>query len=373
MARHRLLLIAGTYPPDICGVGDYTAALARGLADLEAVDVHVLTRRHEDHGEYEMSGRVFVHRRVENWGLIAWRPLMQLLKEQHIDTVHIQYPSQGFYGRLAPSFLPLLCRFIGRRVIQTWHEPFSLWRLPMLLLQRFVPGPIIVVRPDYTALLPRLNQWLLAGKSIKYIRSGSSIPRAEHNQAVRDRFPRERQLILFFGFMYPHKGVHHIFDLADSARDYIVLVGPAGSPAYLKQLEARATEPRWKGHADLLGPVGAEEAAQLLAASDAVVLPFEYGGGVWNTSIHAAVLNGAFVVTTSRSRNGYDGNAHIYYAKPGDTKEMAQALSDLFEGHYRQNVNQLMHDHWKVLAREHLELYLERTGPVGDTAEDTPK
>jgi hypothetical protein len=57
-----------------------------------------------------------------------------------------------------------------------------------------------------------------------------------------------------------------------------------------------------------------------------VVLPFRLGGGIWNTSIGAAVLQGTFVLATSNETQGFDAERNVYYARPRDTADMRRAL-----------------------------------------------
>ena len=64
----------------------------------------------------------------------------------------------------------------------------------------------------------------------------------------------------------------------------------------------------------------------MLAAADAVVLPFRSGGGSWNSSIKAAAVQGTFVLTTSTERHGLDPDGNVYYARPSDAKDLMEAL-----------------------------------------------
>jgi hypothetical protein len=68
------------------------------------------------------------------------------------------------------------------------------------------------------------------------------------------------------------------------------------------------------------------ETAKLLAVADAVVLHFRDGGGEWNSSLHGASVQGTFVLTNSLETQGYDEDANINYALPGDVPSMQRAL-----------------------------------------------
>ena len=66
--------------------------------------------------------------------------------------------------------------------------------------------------------------------------------------------------------------------------------------------------------------------ARILAAADAVVLPFLHGSGEWNTSVSAAQIQGTSVLTTSKDKSGYDRASNTYFASPQDIDGMRNAL-----------------------------------------------
>jgi glycosyltransferase involved in cell wall biosynthesis len=180
---------------------------------------------------------------------------------------------------------------------------------------------------------------------------------------LRLRYPAERRLIVFFGFIYPAKGVHRLFDIADSSRDHIIVAGAVPEDdSYLRQLKARADRPDWQGHVSFVGELAAEDVAALLAIADAAVFPFESGGGEWNSSLHAAILNRVFVVTSSQLRRGYDADQDIYFAEPGDDSAMTEALSARFAGQLLPAARHSPDDDWERIARRHLEIYTAHAG-----------
>ena len=115
----------------------------------------------------------------------------------------------------------------------------------------------------------------------------------------------------------------------------------------------------WRGKVHFTGFLPADQVASLLAVSDAVVLPFPNGGGEWNSSIHAATVNGAFVLTTSLSMQGYQSQSNIYYANPNNLNEMKVALNK-YAGRKRNCANEY-HNEWLRVAAEHNNFYEEIT------------
>ena len=115
------------------------------------------------------------------------------------------------------------------------------------------------------------------------------------------------RLVAYFGFIHLAKRVELLFEVADPLQHHLVLVGELNSEdEYHKRILYLINRQPWIGKVTVTGFLPAEEAGRILAAADAVVLPFRDGGGIWNTSIHASLAQGTFVLTTSREQHGYD-------------------------------------------------------------------
>ena len=110
---------------------------------------------------------------------------------------------------------------------------------------------------------------------------------------------------------------------------------------------------------DFAGYLDKVDAGALLAAADAVVLPFREGGGEWNTSIHGAVDNGAPVITTSRRPRADDVESGIRYRPSEDVSAMREALR---LSHRKARPAATASNDWPSIAARHLEIYAEALG-----------
>lgn len=355
----RVLLVTGSFPPMRCGVGDYAFKLSQALTRFR-LDVGVLTSVAAGHACGPSNVTVFPT--ITSWRLRdLWR-FIATVRAWSPDIVHIQYPSQGYAGVLMPSLLPITARLMFKRVVQTWHEVETPrgkgWKY--FLLRGLFSGHVVVVRPKYEDQLPpavRATVWL---KKFLYIPNGSVIPKvaltAEEHAATRGRYlQRQRRIIVFFGFIFPHKGLELLFDIAEPNTDRIVVAGMLDEQsAYAEEIARRASSPPWQGNVDLLGFAPLAEMSALLSVADAVVLPFRGGGGEWNSSIHAAVSHGCFVVTTSTTKVGYDEASNIYYAAVDDVSDMKRAVQ-LYAG--RRKTGDNCDDEWNTIGAQHVALY----------------
>jgi glycosyltransferase involved in cell wall biosynthesis len=359
----KVMLITGSYPPMRCGVGDYTYHLAQALAAHGSVQVAVLTSAAASSSSPD--SRVTILPVARTW---RWRELPRILSAIRVwrpDVVHIQYPTQGFGSSVVPGFLPPLCRCLGFRVAQTWHEyrrTVTVRALIWLVTQIFWAGGVVVVRPKYVETMPLILRAALQKKILMFIPNASVIPRMKLSSAEREGLrakyaPPDSRLIVYFGFMYPSKGVELLFEIADPSRHCLVLVGDMrDDDAYHNSIMSHVNSSRWRGKAAVAGFLSAEEVARVIAAADAVILPFIAGGGEWNTSIHGAQNQGTFVITTSTERHGYDAELNTYFAKPGDVGDMQDALSKYIAVRSPVGGPSTLPS-WESISSDHLTLY----------------
>lgn len=360
----RILLVTGSFPPMRCGVGDYSFKLSQALTKFP-LDVGVLTSVAASHAGRPSNVTVFP--RITSWRLRDMWRFIGAVREWSPDIVHIQYPSQGYTGILMPSLIPIVARLMFKRVVQTWHEVETPrgkgWN--HFLLRALLPGHVVVVRPKYEEQLLAAVRTAVRLKKFVYIPNGSVISKValtpDERAETRIRYlQRQSRIIVFFGFVFPHKGLELLFDIADPSTDRIVVAGMLDEQsAYAKEIIRRASGSAWRGKVDFLGFAPLAEISVLLSIADAVVLPFRGGGGEWNSSIHAAMAHGCFVVTTSTTKVGYDEARNTYYAAIDDVSDMKRAVQ-LYAG--RRKTDDSCDDEWNSIGAQHVALYSKILG-----------
>jgi glycosyltransferase involved in cell wall biosynthesis len=363
----RILLITGSFPPMMCGVGDYTSCLAEALAKQPQTTVGVLTSI--DAGTApRIVDSLTVFPIVRSWSLREALPVMKFIRQWRPDIVHMQIPTQGYGSGRLPYILPGLVFSSCVKVVQTWHEYYTHQNIGAALLPNFlVPGGIITVRPYFKEHMPSFYRWLIGHKRFRFIPNASALPHVvlspEEHRAVHDQYTSgTKSVVAYFGFIYPHKGVDMLFEIADPSRHHLVLIGAFhDDDSYHAELKKRIEQSPWSGNVSITGFLSSADAARTLAAADAVVLPFRGGGGMWNTSLHGAALQGTFIVTTSVERLGLDSEENIYYSRPGDVDDMRQALHRyLGRRNTESNIQRLAT--WETIAAEHRSLYENLVG-----------
>jgi glycosyltransferase involved in cell wall biosynthesis len=338
-----------------CGVGDYVERLVSALGDAE-VDVYVLTSV----GAATQS-RPTVMAEMLTWhrsGLARFHAAMRRVRP---DVVHIQFPTQGYDLLSGLVGIALLSRLKYRvSVVVTLHEylPRTLSATDRLIYALAIAAnAIVVVRPEYRAHIPWPQKALVAKSKLRFIENAAVVPVVAltdgERRSIKQSLGCRGALVTFFGFSYPHKGVDLLFEIADPAQHHLLIIGELREDdAYHARLRRLASTPPWQGRVTLRGFATPAEAARLLAASDAAVFPYRAGGGIWNSSLHAALSQGTFSIATSVEKSGYDREANVYYAKPDDVPEMRRALLAHLGVRAPARPGQ-----WAEIARRHEELY----------------
>lgn len=356
----RVLLVTGSFPPMRCGVGDYTYSLAEALAVDPDIHVGVLTSI--SGGEMSKAAGIEVFPVTKNWSFFEALKVIKTILHWSPDIVHVQYPTQGYGNGFLPWVLPMISFLMGKKVVQTWHEGYGRRDALKLFLKSVVPGGLVFVRSQYEKNLHPHLRWALWKKKTVLIPNASAIPRVDLDERETDALKKkylkkQKRLVVFFGFVYPHKGVELLFEIADPASDQIVIAGEIAEEGVCRhEIMRRASTESWSGKVTITGFLPVADVAALLAVADAVILPFRSGGGEWNTSIHGAVLNGAFVITTSLTQKGYDKKRNVYFAKVDDIQEMRSALA-VYAGTRREYHADIDRDEWRQIADKHRALY----------------
>jgi glycosyltransferase involved in cell wall biosynthesis len=375
----RVLLITGSFPPMRCGVGDYTFRLASALTQISGLQVGVLTSRAAVSQESPIG--IDLMPLVQAWQWRELRTILNAIRSWAPDVVHVQFPTLGYGDKLLPWLLPLLLYVAGIPIVQTWHD---VYRLKALLKHGFtvrfickamVPGALVSVRENYCHRTDRLLRRFLQNKTIKFIPNASSVPRVELNVAERESVRRQYaradvRVIVFFGFIYPKKRVELLFEVAQPDECHIVIIGDSFREAelqyfpgpmrellanYRESLRQAARSDRWNGKATMTGFLPDHEAARIMAAADAIVLPFIGGAGEWNSSVHAGQAQGTFVLTTATQSRGYDLARNTYFAHENDVEEMKAALKR-YVGARSAGRNDTTHP-WLAISESHAKLY----------------
>jgi len=328
----KVLFVAGSYPPDACGVGDYTSCLVRALRQT-GIDVDVLTG--------------------QDWSAAKALHLVRSVRSYRADVIHLQYPMLGFGYHLGPQMLSALLP-----IVVTIHEVTQAHLLRRLSLYPFSLRSQKVIftteaERDYAI---RWCPWVSGKETI--IPIGSNIPVSAEPQRSQNN------IIGYFGLIRPMKGLEQVIEAAAvlharSSDLRIRIIGKLvpGREAYYSSLREKS------GDLPIEWCIGADDAATsaLIASCQFAYLPFPDGASERRASLIAFLEAGACIVTTHGEQTPRFINDAVRFANsPDDAIEIVNALkadphaTSLLQANAQRASQRFS---WQQIAQRHAELY----------------
>jgi polysaccharide biosynthesis protein PslF len=402
----RVAMVAGTYLPERCGVAHYTERLRRAWNE-RGVSSLVLTTKEAARASKDPDVRGV----VRGWELpdlpgLA-RAVRGAVRDEGVDVVHVQHAAGTYDFKRAVFFLPPLLRAAGCRapLVTTVHE-YGWWEwkprgVPKELVEVFkawgqrrgfwdredgflLTGSDALITTNYhaeTAITERLP-WLVPRlRRIPLVANVDLVPvnRAEAREELRSRYgwPREAEIIAYFGFLHPVKGIENLLKayggvLKRRPQARLLLVGGVESLAlgdeadwYWNKLRALVGELGLDGSVGMTGYVPEEVASRLLSGVDVGVLPFNEGVTLKSGTLLTLFAHGLPVVATRPDPpepHLVDGQL-VRLVEQRDAAGISAVLSDLLEDPsmrtrlgaagraYAGNLS------WPATAERHLEVY----------------
>ncbi|WP_213217698.1 hypothetical protein [Roseibium polysiphoniae] len=271
----KIAMICGSWPPERCGIADYTELLCQHL---------------------ENQGAQVVRIAQDNWGIKSLPAFRRDLRKVNADVYHVQYPAVGYKRSLLPALTPYLCG--GSPCVVTLHEYEifkayrRLWFAPYA---RKASARIFSRQAELAAFAKAFPARI--GQDLT-LPIGSNIPKAD---AAPSRYPGS---VVFFGLFWPGKGLEEYLSFVqilresgDTSRQISIVGAPAkGQEQFAEQVRRAAKTHSIKLHENL----PASSVAQSLAAHEFAYLPFPEGADERRGTLAAALVNGCRVITPHR-------------------------------------------------------------------------
>lgn len=288
-------IITGEYPPNVGGVGDYTALLRGALATN---GVRSLVVCFDNHGADSPD----VVRIKPQWPR-SYRALRAALGHAVPDVIHIQFQTGAFQMRPSVQLLPLVLRQqLGRPVVTTFHDLRAPYLFPKagrlrtesLKVMARTSSAVIATNP---ADVRTLRRWGLTANTIPI---GPNLP------SPSDGIQPIKGTLGFFGLPTRSKGILALLNalatLDPAVRPTLRLIGASGVPgAHNDVLAPEVIDRIARFHGVTItrtGFVSPERASAELAACAAIALPFAEGASLRSGSLLAALQSGRPVIST---------------------------------------------------------------------------
>ncbi|MCA1716963.1 MAG: glycosyltransferase [Actinobacteria bacterium] len=331
----RVVMVAGTYRPERCGVAHYVQRLRFAL-DERGVSSLVLTTKEaaKDSKDQRVKGV------VGGWGLTDLPALVRAVRRAKPHVIHVQHAAGAYGFKRAVFFLPPLLRAAGCRapLVTTVHE-YGWWEWEP---RGVPPGAIEALKTwgQSRGVWDREDGFLLTGSDILLTTNTHAeaavaerlpwlssrmhrvplvanvdtapVGRDEARDEARSRYgwPPDAEVVAYFGFLHPVKGIENLLKahkevLESRPKARLLLIGGAESLAladeadwYWNKLRTLADELGLDGSVAMTGYVPEEDASRLLSGADVGVLPFNEGVTLKSGTLLALFAHGLPVVAT---------------------------------------------------------------------------
>ena len=398
----RVVMVAGTYRPERCGVAHYVQRL-RSALDERDVSSLVLTTR-EAAGDSKDPG---VRGVVRGWGLPDLPALVRAVRQARPEVIHIQHAAGAYGFKRAVFFLPPLLRAAGCHAplvttvheygwweweprgvprgaieaLKTWgqrrgrwdrEDGFLLTGSDVLLTTNTHAETAITERLPW--LSPRLRRVPLVANVDVY-----PVGREEARAEARSRYgwPPDAEVIAYFGFLHPVKGIENLLEahkkvLESRPKARLLLIGGAESLAlgdeadwYWNKLQTLARELGLGEAVEMTGYVPEEDASRLLSGADVGVLPFNEGVTLKSGTLLALFAHGLPVIVTRPDPPEPDlkDGRLVRLVERRNAPGLAATLLDLLsDASQRALLGEAGHIYtrdlsWSAMAQRHVEVY----------------
>ena len=344
-----VLLVVPTFPPDQCGVGDYTYQLALHLHDAGHRVVVLSTQR-----QVPPSVPVPFDFRpvITNWHFPDMKTVLDVVHDVQPDVVHIQYHNEDYDAVEMISALPLCVResHPDALVVSTLHNVRSFTfapRISMSVFLRFSDWLVITNEGDRDLLL---RDHSMHAHKYSVVPAAGGLPCPAGILARRDALRAqlrtrleldERTFLLgYFGFINAEKGIESLLYALRELRDtgfltHLLLVGGLHSDREAEFSEYQASLLRLIDQLDLGGAVTVtgylepDEASRHLVALDLAVLPFRDGVTTKRSSFLSVLSHDVPVLSTRGPfvPNALHDRENAFLVPAGEPEAAAKSLA----------------------------------------------
>lgn len=337
MSNLRVVILTGSYSPDICGVGDYTRQLFNNI----------------NHTDKNVKFELIVAR---DWSLRGFLKLFSTIKK-NFDVVHIQYPTDGYGYSILPMLLLLMLK--GKKRIVTLHEYSQRTQKA-----RFATNLLFYFSDFIIFTTPYEREVVI--KKFEFVRLNSTVINIASNitSPVEKIDWKDRKFdIAYFGHIRPQKGIEEFNSICNE----LFLINSNISISLIGQLQIRFEE-YYKSlfnnsRCISILNLDDENVSRILQNTRILLLPFPDGISMRRGSFLAGLENDCVVVSYSGNFDDGLSSMAVLFNPSTSFKIIAKEINnllvdndlrkDLFENteSFKNNLK------WSTIVQSHLNIY----------------
>ena len=320
----KILMITGSYPPDVCGVGDYTKKLFETLENK--VDVFY----------------------SNDWKLKKFFSLKRKIFQKKYEIYHFQYPTMGYMWILLPQ---IFCLIYGKKIILTLHEYSNRTLKAKLATTLFFFSKVYIIfttseeREYAIKFFPNLK------KRSEVINIASNILFLQEKEYKNYNFG-------YFGLLMPNKGIEEYIEFLGKyqlfEKSYIMGKMVKGFESYFNELSNKCKNKNIEFKIDH----DEYEVANVLSETKVMVLLYPDGVSFRRGSFLASIGNSCEIITKKGRVLDHKIDSISYDITDIDKKKILEIL----DGRKKKNIEKLREEilkelSWEKVMEKHIEVY----------------
>ncbi|WP_035994350.1 glycosyltransferase family 4 protein [Leptolyngbya sp. KIOST-1] len=363
--------LTGSYRPDQDGVADYLANLRSHLHRRDITSTVLTT-----HDSARAMADPTVQGAISQWQVPQLVPLVQRILVTPTDLLHIQHAAGSYRFERSVFLLPLLLKLAGYRrpIVTTAHE-YGWWEwqprwFPAPWLERLktwgqartwwdredgflLTGSDAILTTNEN--ITRIMQERLPSRRDRMVTipiaanlAVTPIDRASARQQLRHAcgWPEDAQIVTFFGFLHPVKGIEplvqgfqSVVEAQPQAR--LLLMGGVETLAlrgkdaeqYWQKIQTQIRDLSLTDHVHCTGYIDADRASRYLSGSDLGVLPFNPGISLKSGSLLALLAHRLPTIATCTAETDavLSEQGVIAPVPPRDSAALGEAIAALLQ------------------------------------------
>lgn len=372
----KVAIVSGTFPELHCGIGDYTYWLC---AELKKYDTALSVVTSQSLQIKSLEG-INLIQLVKSWDLLSLPALLNFFKNNYVDIIHIQYPTQSYKDKAMINILPIFLKILFPQIflivtihdMATAHVFNKIRAIPFLV---FADKIILTVTEEKDYLVKKLPflrsklEIISIGANINPIKVSS-----EEREKIREKLNVKADEILLshFGYILPKKElellIYSLKALHEKGQKVkLVFISEFCPQAnkYHRRLQKMAHEFNLEKLVIWTGYCTQEEVSRYLLASDVGVQLYPDGVSYRRTSFLTALAHGLPVITTVNKQlpHGLDGHGNILAVPPRNIRKLVDAIEELIASEELRRKLSVKakelsgHFSYENIAKEHFMLY----------------
>lgn len=349
----KLFLLSANYPPTKCGMADYAEKLSEYLKKIVNINPYIITSKITEESDLQLCKNIpNIFRIMQNWNMNENNNLMELIKKESPDVIHIQYHDDDFPSGNDLHILPSLVKKNFPKIkIVTSLAGFDVNDFTGLnCVRQFMNNSDAVTLTTDFDLNLILNFFPESKNKIFKVYDRPNIIHSSDikisKKEIREKFDvsMEDFLLINFGFINQNKGFESIFHALRKVIDNglqvkLLIIGELHDGRnsklgkYYNDLKTLSSKLQLNDYIRWIGYLKDIDVSKSILCADAAIMPFRDGITGKRSSFWSVLDHGIPAITTipveKHLPDGMKNGRNVLLATIDDSDSLSMAITKL--------------------------------------------